>query len=644
MNTAYFDIGYFPVYMHKSKINNHFVVFPSTTTIMFLQYRPIPRTEVPSPVINTQKSENASAAMTIHSQSLTTSLPYQPHIDYPKDSDNRSFQYNWYKRWSWLDWDQLSGRVLCHPCRVVNQMGIRLLSKNADPTFSTSGFCTWKDAVRRFDKHAFSKAHMESVRKLQDHLKGVNVAAQLNQQLSSEHSQNYQALMHILSTLKFLCRQGLAIRGHVHSEGNFQELLCLRCEDNSELKSWLGRKSSFTSVEVQNECITLMAHHVLRKITRKIQEAQFFSIICDEVTDQSRQHQLGISARWVDSHFVVHEDFLELCLIPKGDADTLTKLITDSLLRLQLPIKQCRGQCYDGAAVMAGHVTGVSTRIADLEKRALFVHCLAHSLNLAVQESTRRVPLYRDLIEFIKDIINLIRASPKRSEIFAGLQNPANSSDQPTVPLGKHWTLRPLCPTRWTTRHQSMKSVLDNYVTVRETLQQVADTETTEAGTKANGLATVMQSFQFLFALRTAMTVFEATELLSKTVQSAAMTVTAASKAAEQTCLLLQRSREDRDWTKVWASVLSQAATFKIDDPVVPRLRRPPRRIDSGAPSTVMNPEQHFRVIFNEFLDNILGTIKTRFDQPALQLYCKIEGTILSAANGALSQMKLVKA
>lgn len=87
-----------------------------------------------------------------------------------------------------------------------------------------------------------------------------------------------------------------------------------------------------------------MAHHVLRKITHKIQEAQYFSVICDEVTDQSRQHQLGISVRLIDPNFVVHEDFLELCLIPKGDAATLTKLITDSLLRLQLPIKYCRGQ------------------------------------------------------------------------------------------------------------------------------------------------------------------------------------------------------------------------------------------------------------------------------------------------------------
>jgi len=220
------------------------------------------------------------------------------------------------------------------------------------------------------------------------------------------------------------------------------------------------------------------------------------------------------------------------------------------------------------AAVMAGHVAGVSTRIAQMEKRAVFVHCLAHSLNLAVQESTRSVPLYRDLIEYIKDIINLIRSSPKRSQTFAWIQN--GYSDQ-LASAGK--TLRPLCPTRWTTRHESIKSLLDNYSTVQETLQQVSCNETTEAGTKANGLATVMQTFQFFFALKTAGIVFEPTELLSKTLQSETMTVTAASKASEQTCLLLQHCREDQKWTAFWTSVLDQAAAMHLDEPVVPRLR-----------------------------------------------------------------------
>jgi len=54
---------------------------------------------------------------------------------------------------------------------------------------------------------------------------------------------------------------------------------------------------------------------------------------CDEVTDQSRQHQLGISTRWVDEMFFVYEDFLELYLIPEGDAATLTTMILDALVR-----------------------------------------------------------------------------------------------------------------------------------------------------------------------------------------------------------------------------------------------------------------------------------------------------------------------
>jgi len=73
--------------------------------------------------------------------------------------------------------------------------------------------------------------------KLQGCVKGTNVAAQVNEQVSSERSQNRHALLQILSTLKFLCRQGLPIRGHEHSAGNFQELLRLRSEDDRQ--SWL---------------------------------------------------------------------------------------------------------------------------------------------------------------------------------------------------------------------------------------------------------------------------------------------------------------------------------------------------------------------------------------------------------------------
>jgi len=158
------------------------------------------------------------------------------------------------------------------------------------------------------------------------------------------------------------------------------------------------------SHDVQNECFQLMAHHVLRTLLTKIRNAQYYSIICDEVTDQARQHQLGISVRWIDENFGVQEDFVELGLLPAGDVETITKMIKDSLCRTSLPINLCRGRCYDGASVMSGNISRAKQKIAGEERRAVYVHCLAHLLNLALQDTALNLPTYRDMTEYTKDI------------------------------------------------------------------------------------------------------------------------------------------------------------------------------------------------------------------------------------------------
>ena len=180
-----------------------------------------------------------------------------------------------------------------------------------------------------------------------------------------------------------------------------------------------------------------------------------------------------------------------------------------------------------GVSVIAGHIFGVSKRIAEEEPRVVFVHCLAHSLNLALQVSARQWPAYRDMLDYLKEIINLIRASPKQSTILADFQfeNPECS-----------WTaLRPLCPTRWTTREQSTHSLLKNYSVVEDTLREIASTDKSDAGTKANGLVNYMTTVTFHFALTNGMIIFQRTELLSKILQSSSMSVPAALTAAQQT-------------------------------------------------------------------------------------------------------------
>ena len=50
----------------------------------------------------------------------------------------------------------------------------------------------------------------------------------------------------LLSSLKFLLRQGLAVTGHDEIEGNLMQLL-LCCEQNSNLKVWIKDKKYFSS-------------------------------------------------------------------------------------------------------------------------------------------------------------------------------------------------------------------------------------------------------------------------------------------------------------------------------------------------------------------------------------------------------------
>ncbi len=93
-----------------------------------------------------------------------------------------------------------------------------------------------------------------------------------------------------------------------------------------------------------------------------------------------------------------------------------------------LSLSLCRGQAFDGAANMQGKRSGLVTRIRDETPSALPVHCLAHSLNLCLQDAGRQLPFIRDALDTIKEMAKLIKFSAKRSYLFSEkLVQPDNS-------------------------------------------------------------------------------------------------------------------------------------------------------------------------------------------------------------------------
>lgn len=177
------------------------------------------------------------------------------------------------------------------------------------------------------------------------------------------------------------------------------------------------KSDKYTSPEVQNEMLEIMGKIVLCRIVADIQNALFYAVMVDETTDCSNQEQVLV-LRWVDDDLIVHEDFIGLYNVPSISADTLTVVIKDCLQRLNLPISKIRSQCYDGASNMTGAKKGVAKQIQDIEKRAVFIHCYGHALNLACGDAMKGCKILKTALETTREITKLVKFSPKREVLF----------------------------------------------------------------------------------------------------------------------------------------------------------------------------------------------------------------------------------
>ena len=99
-----------------------------------------------------------------------------------------------------------------------------------------------------------------------------------------------------------------------------------------------------TSADMQNELLQVMELRVLRDISGNVQNRPF-TVMVDETTDASTQEQVVIVLRWVDDNLDPHEDFIGLHLTASTNASSILAIIKDVLLRMNVSLSNCRGQC-----------------------------------------------------------------------------------------------------------------------------------------------------------------------------------------------------------------------------------------------------------------------------------------------------------
>ena len=111
---------------------------------------------------------------------------------------------------------------------------------------------------------------------------------------------------------------------------------------------------------------------------------------------------------------------------------------------------------------MAGQRAGVATKIKEVEPRALYIHCMGHSLNLAVQDTCRSVSIINEALDTVLELSKIFKYGAKKKSMLLQIK----SELAPGSP-----GLKPLCPTRWTVRAESLRSVLNNYAVIQSVLE-----------------------------------------------------------------------------------------------------------------------------------------------------------------------------
>lgn len=225
----------------------------------------------------------------------------------PPITGERSITSAWFKRRlangvevnrSWLLYSPINGATYCFCCLLFTSSNSnsrssfelangfnkwkkpeKLLSHENSPSHRTS-FTTWKEAERRI-------------------IDGTGIDAEVQAQIQLEKQRWRDILQRILTCIKFLVSQNLALRGHEENlraaedrnVGNFLSVIKLVAQYDPLLSKHLqhGRENpgsvSYLSPEIQNEFIHILALTVRNQLLSEIRKNKYYGILFDSTPD-----------------------------------------------------------------------------------------------------------------------------------------------------------------------------------------------------------------------------------------------------------------------------------------------------------------------------------------------------------------------
>lgn len=374
--------------------------------------------------------------------------PYQPKFDFPRTiigSKYRSFQIEWYNKYSWLEYSKVLDSAFCFYCRVfcLNDPATK---GHIDFAFIKKGFKNWHKANECFRNHEKSKGRQHSVSSWSSYKKDKSVDILLDEQkevfISKQNQvkiKNCQIIERLIDIVICLAKGGRPFRGHDESKisiarGLFLDLVDLVSKYDPTLKDHLTNGPQnvlYTSGKIQNDIIISISNIILRKISHSVQN-KLVSIMADETSDCGHREQMAIVLRFFDDKLNSPvEHLVAIRRVTSVDAQAIFSELKVVLSLLKVDWKNVLSVCFDGAATMSGSVSGVQMRCKELNINIVYVHCYAHCLNLVLVDACtldKGNRLIFDFFGIVQFIYTFIEGSYSCHATFEKISNEIGST------------------------------------------------------------------------------------------------------------------------------------------------------------------------------------------------------------------------
>ncbi|XP_060858110.1 zinc finger MYM-type protein 1-like isoform X1 [Metopolophium dirhodum] len=537
------------------------------------------------------------------------------------------FKHHWLNAYKWLAYSEKYQGAFCKYCVVFSTNGG--IGGQKLGTLVLEAFTNYKKAIEVFKKHANLEYHKTALLKSDNFLnvylnKSSSIINRIDSERMKQIEENRKRLIPIIECVMLCGQQEIALRGHRdygpicfssesnENEGNFRAILKYKAKDIDYMKTYLetGSKNKYISNRTQNEIIETCGDIILKKIVQIVNKSGFFSVLVDETTDVSVKEQLTLCVRYLSGsgeNVSMNESFLKFIEVQSLTGENLATVILNGLNACGIDCNNMVGQGYDGASNMSGHLKGVQTIIRETYPKALYVHCVAHSLNLAVSKASNILPI-RNCLGVVEKIYCFFN-SPKRQNV---LLNTIEESDlDPKVK-----SLKRLCATRWVQRYEAVNDFIELFKFVVVSLETISSWKDTSA-TDATILIKALDS-EFLVSLQVVNILFSYSLPLCKLLQSKGIDLKEAIDLAGDNVTILKnlRSNINTEFNQMFKKAQKMAEFLDFDIKIKRINKRQIYRDNSIIRNDGSTPdsEEYFRVsICVPYIDFFISQLEERF-------------------------------